>query len=535
MTKKEIRPTRCYNPAMPEIKRTSWVARHWKRAAIALVFVGILLCRDYIAPRIGYAVVAMETANEHDKTIREFAAPSPGIQFARDIILLLIAVGGIWVAHRRNVALDRQSKAAADAVKNDSRRHVYERFSTAVELMAKTTAGNEPAISARVGGIYIMQELAEQQPEKFARQAVKNLSTYIKDNARLTSTEPHKDAPRDNKRKSGVAVLGEDVKAAFDVLGKLFKDEVPGISDDDVNFADQNFSNLDMSHVQVNLRYYKNWREVNFQGADLRGASFAPAANLTGANFQGAWLSGATFGERVCLQEANLRTSRMDSTWLECVDFSGADLSGAKLFRAYALRADFTRANLQGANLAEATFGDNEDSPAENCACFAQANLEGSRLVKATLCHANMTSTFLWGADFVDADLRGADFSGAQFEATNMSGAEFDSVPQELKDRMSDNIWFGSGDTWAEGIRPRGDDDPWYFERHHGYYALDGVLRNFSEANGHSRLSMRMVFAMQREAVSFTHETQEPFGPYWSGWLKRVDPSTGRYNWDEDY
>ena len=534
MTKKEIRPTRCYNPAMPEIKRTSWVARHWKRAAIALVFVGILLCRDYIAPRIGYAVVAMETANEHGKTIREFAAPSPGIQFTRDLILLLIAVGGIWVAHRRNVALDRQSKAAADAVKNDSRRHVYERFSNAVELMAKTTVGNKPAISARVGGIYIMQELAEQQPEKFARQAVKNLSAYIKDNARLTSTEPHKDAPRDNKRKSGVAVLGEDVKAAFDVLGKLFKDEVPGISDDDVNFADQNFSNLDMSHVQVNLRYYKNWREVNFQGADLRGASFAPAANLTGANFQGAWLSGATF-DRVCLQEANLREVQTDGgTSLVFADLSKADLRGAVLPGTYAVCANFSHAKLQGANLTGANFESDEDCPAQNRACFAGANLEGAKLSNATLCHANMTSTLLWGADFVDANLRGADFSGAQFNATNMSGAKFDFVPTSMKEAMDSHVWFAGDDAWADGICQRGVDAFWDF-RERDYYALNGVMRNFSESSTDSRLSPAVSFAMQREALSLTHEEQEPFSPNWNEWLKGVDSRTGKHHYDEDY
>ena len=392
--------------------------------AVACVLAGVLLGRDYIAPRIGYAVVAMETTDEHGKTIREFAATSPEGQFTRDLILLLIAVGGIWVAYRRNAALDRQSKAAADAVVNDSRRHTYERFSNAAELMAKTTAGNEPAISARVGGIYIMQELAEQQPEKFARQAVRNLSAYIKDNAQLTSAKPHKDVSRDNKRKSGVAVLGEDVKAAFEVLGKLFEDKVPGVSDDDVNFADQNFSNLDMSHVQVNLHYYKNWREVNFQGADLRGASFAPAANLTGANFQGAWLSGATF-DRVCLKDANLREAQMDGTSLEFADFSEANLRGAMLFNTYAVCANFSRTMLQGAYLVGANFGGDEDCPAQKHACFDHANLEGAKLSNATLCHANMAYTLLWGADLVDADLRNADFSGALFDATNMSGAKF--------------------------------------------------------------------------------------------------------------
>ena len=524
---------------MSKIKPTRrWIARHWKWVAVACVLAGIVLCRDYITPR-GYAATAMETTDKHGKTIRE-TAPSPAAQFVRDLILLLVGggiggIGGLWIGHRQNIALDRQSKAAADAVSNESRHRTDEKFSRAVELMAKTTADNKPAIHARVGGIGIMRELAEQQPEKFARQVVRNLSAYIKDNAQLTSTEPHKNSPRDNKRKHGVAVLGADVKEAFEVLGKLFKDEVPGISDDDVDFSDQNFSNLDMSCVQVELHHYKNWREVNFQGADLRSASFAPAANLTGANFQGAWLSCATF-DRVCLQEANLRDAQMDDgTSLAFADFSKADLRGAVLPGTYAVCANFSHAKLQGANLTGANFESDEDCPAQNRACFAGANLEGAKLSNATLCHANMASTLLWGADFVDADLRGADFSGAQFEATNMSGAEFDSVPQELKDRMSDNIWFGSGDTWAEGIRPRGDDDPWYFERHHGYYALDGVLRNFSEANGHSRLSMRMVFAMQREAVSFTHETQEPFSPYWNEWLKRVDSRTGKHHYDEDY
>lgn len=519
---------------MSKIKCAScWVARHWKWVAVATVLV-VLLGRNYIAPYMGYGAVAMEATDSRGETIRELATLSPGTQFARDLILLLIAVIGIWEAHRRNTALDRQSKAAADTVAHDSHRHTHERFSKAVELMAKTTADKKPAISARVGGIYIMQELAEQQPEKFARQAVKNLSAYIKDNARLTSTQPHKDAPRDNKRKSGVAVLGEDVKAAFDVLGKLFKDEVPGISDDDVNFADQNFSNLDMSHVQVNLRYYKNWREVNFQGADLRGASFAPAANLTGANFQGAWLSGATF-DRVCLQEANLREVQTDGgTSLVFADLSKADLRGADLPGTYAVCANFSQAKLQGANLTGANFEGDEYCPAQNRACFASANLEGAKLSNATLCHANMASTLLWGADFVDADLRNADFSGAQFDATNMSGAKFDFVPKSMKEAMNGHVWFAGDDAWADGICQRGVDAFWDF-RERDYYALNGVLHNFSESSTDSRLSPTVSFAMQREALSLTFEEQEPFSPHWNEWLKRVDPRTGKHHYNEDY
>ena len=523
---------------MSKIKPTRrWIARHWKWVAVACVLAGIVLCRDYITPR-GYAATAMETTDEHGKTIRE-AAPSPDAQFVRDLILLLVGggiggIGGLWIGHRQNIALDRQSKAAADAVSNESRHRTDEKFSRAVELMAKTTADNKPAIHARVGGIGIMRELAEQQPEKFARQVVRNLSAYIKDNAQLTSIEPHKNSPHDNKRKHGVAVLGADVKEAFEVLGKLFKDEVPGISDDDVDFSDQNFSNLDMSCVQVELHHYKNWREVNFQGADLRSASFAPAANLTGANFQGAWLSCATF-DRVCLQEANLRDAQMDDgTSLAFADFSKADLRGAVLPGTYAVCANFSHAKLQGANLTGANFESDEDCPAQNRACFAGANLEGAKLSNATLCYANMASTLLWGTDLVDADLRNADFSGALFDATNMSGAKFDFVPTSMKEAMDSHVWFAGDDAWADGICQRGVDAFWDF-RERDYYALNGVMRNFSESSTDSRLSPAASFAMQREALSLTFEEQEPFSPYWNEWLKKVDPRTGKHHYDEDY
>lgn len=463
---------------------------HWKKwvgliALLAAVIAVVFMCKHGIAEWAGYGARLPKGSKEM----------SPGAQFFRDFMVLVIAVVGIVLAIVRAINLDSQAETARSQFElaNSQFQHQTDaatkqfnqaesrmldgRFSTAAELMAKEFAG-KPAIAARVSGINIMDEVANAAPDIFLTQTVKAMVAYIKDNAAETAKKPLQIEPENKFQELtkellldvGTFALGEDVKSAFAVLHRILSDkEVRGKMNKDVlDLSGQHFRKLDFGRAQI--EHYTNWSGTNLQGARLYKATFHKGVRLINTDFSNAVLSSAGLTEAK-LTLANMRETHLDK----------ADLRGAVMHCAILRGAHLQEAKMHGSDLSHLhplmTGKEANDSD------FSKANLRGAKLESANLRGADMTGADLRGADLRGADLRGADLSDAKFGATNMTGVEIDSasLTDSVKEAMSEEIWYALEDKWAQGIAEHTHNPTWDLELRNDddYYALAGIVRNF--------------------------------------------------------
>ena len=237
----------------------------------------------------------------------------------RNWMLMITTIGAAYFWWGRNRALKQQAET-------DRIRLTDERFSDAVKLLSQNDKNGKPAITARIGGIFVLEKLAKNFDSEYLAQVVKTLVAYIKENIQLTAKMPFAKSKTPEKAR----FLGEDVKAAFRVLDKLlgiYKLETMehfSLSNEDFDFCDHDFSWLDLLHVRsIGFCNYM-LLSIDMQGADL---SFL--------DFRGSDLSYAK------LQESILHKADLQGAMLEHAKLQGADLSNANL-----LYADFSEAKL---------------------------------------------------------------------------------------------------------------------------------------------------------------------------------------------
>ena len=399
---------------------------------------------------------------------------SAGAHFARDAALALLASISIGMVAWRNREVSRQADAARDQIKNESNRIAGERFSDAVKMLAQNE-GIKPAIAARIGGIYALQSLANNYIPEYAAQVVRILVAYVRENAQLTKI---------SRKDLGLNFLGEDVKAAFAILAQLLdeRDESPekkfGLSDNDLDFSNCDFSRLFLDYTQVNsLRHYR-WQEADLRGSDLRGSDLR-GSDLRGADFREVRMYGAK------LQGANLRGAILEGALLH-----NADLRGASL----------------GVGSVEKTF--------------EPTNLRGAKLRDADL----------RGAAFHGVDLSRADLNNAKLQDADLRDAILSEV-EKFPTLLSNQIWH-SGQLGLLAVKSIdvSSDREWILEPYRNCpYALAGVLRNY--------VITMPSHGLLKAARKLLDDNQLPpgFSENWRKRLEKVDPKTGIHPNDPDW
>lgn len=220
-----------------------------------------------------------------------------------------VIVGGVAL-----VSNWRTQRMATAAILAAQQGPMTDRWVSAVRLLASATESDQPSVEARLGAIYLIEQIARESPV-YRVPALELLAAYVREHSQIgrTSLEPATDV------QSILTVLGRSGQEGIDLRRVVLWG------------ADLESGNL----VAANLSQ-----------ARLRGARFVGArlqrARLRDADLVGADLSGAN------LRGANLTGADLSATKLHGTDLQGADLSGAKL------RA----ADLQNASLVDATLGD---------------------------------------------------------------------------------------------------------------------------------------------------------------------------------
>ena len=244
----------------------------------------------------------------------------------RNWMLGITPIGAAIFWYLRNQVLKQQADAGDRQVEIDRIRLTDEQFSDAVKLLSQNDENGKPTIAARLGGIFVLEKLANSLVLEYGAQVIKTLVAYIKENIQLTA----KPLLAENKKMKEARPMGEDVKTAFDILDKLLGAhkleaiEQFGLSIDNFDFCGHDFSWLHLFRV----------RSIDFRNCMLLGIDMQ-SADLLGSDLRGANLSYAK------LQKTMLRETKLQGVMLERAKLQGADLSGAKL-----LYADFSAAEL---------------------------------------------------------------------------------------------------------------------------------------------------------------------------------------------
>ena len=227
----------------------------------------------------------------------------------RNLGLVAGGLFALWFAYRRSVVADRQARSSQDQAKaalhqaeTSQRGLLNERYQKGAEML-----GSE-VLSVRLGGIYALQRLADDEPEEYHVQIMKLLCAFV---CHPTKAEYKDDStrPTGTERKPNIRdyQVREDVQEAMTAIGTR--------SDADVELE----------------------KKAKF-APDLSGAVL-PFVYLFGANLTDAVLTDAKFyPANLTVQEQN----KSRNTFL----FSGADLSQANLSNAFLTGANLTRADL---------------------------------------------------------------------------------------------------------------------------------------------------------------------------------------------
>ena len=224
-----------------------------------------------------------------------------------------LVIGGfiaIWLTLRRIRAADRQAQTAQRGLMN-------ERYQKATEMLGSDV------LSVRLGGIYALQRLAEEDPEQYHVQIMRLLCAFVRN--------PVKDEEVD-KENQAKPLLREDVQTIMDVIATR-------------------------SGADIELEKKANFKP-QLTGADLRGGVFA-GGNLSSVDLSGAILSGkildfVNYGTHLSSVFLPPGMTTFDDVNLSDALFINANLSGLFFMRVNLSDAVFIDANLSGTRLSSA-------------------------------------------------------------------------------------------------------------------------------------------------------------------------------------
>ena len=231
----------------------------------------------------------------------------------RNVGLVIAAAIALPLALWRSVVGWRQADTAQRSLLN-------ERYQKGAEML-----GNE-VLSVRLGGIYALQQLAQENPGEFHIRIMKLFCAFARHPVKDVSITP---AQREQRLRR--TPLRQDVQAIMDII-------------------------INRSESLVAVERSADYR-LDLRGAVLQGIIVA-GANLSRANLSGADLSGGLITERTNLSCAIFVNSKLGgiviggNSNLYKAQFLDAILIGAKLFDVNLSCANLTNAKLSGAELA---------------------------------------------------------------------------------------------------------------------------------------------------------------------------------------
>jgi uncharacterized protein YjbI with pentapeptide repeats len=298
---------------------------------------------------------------------------------------------GLYFTWRRIEISQQELEATRD-------QQVTERFTRAIDQLGATdNEGKNKKLEIRLGGIYALERIARDSPERDYSTVMQVLTAYVRENTAQ--------APGPPERSSDVASTANEATA--EAVERVEQPAPPELLRPTADIQ----AILDVLRRTQETVPEKHRTPLNLHVADLQGAELNGAL-LVGAFLRETILRGAHL-YRANLQGANLYRADLQRADLQAADLQQANLRGAILQEADLRGAILQRADLQAADL-------------------QQANLQGANLIKAHLYRANLQGANLGGAILQEADLWGAILGGANLGGANLGGANLQEANLEL-------------------------------------------------------------------------------------------------------
>lgn len=252
------------------------------------------------------------------------------LQTILNLVLIISAPLAFGFALWRAIVAGRQAKASSRQVEISQNQAVIalralsnERYQRGAEMLGS------PTLTARLGGIYALQWLAEEYPEHYQSQVLQLFCAYVRD-------------PDGGKEASFLTPPGSmrlDVAAAIEAINAVRKAS---------SFAEKSgLLNLDLRGARLNGMTLRNGNlsranmtKTAINGADLEGA------NLSGVDLTGAELRNNSL-KRACLAEAIIHEANLTSAKL-----CHANLENAQISRSQLRNARFDSASVKGVTVA---------------------------------------------------------------------------------------------------------------------------------------------------------------------------------------
>ncbi|AFZ27852.1 putative low-complexity protein [Cylindrospermum stagnale PCC 7417] len=297
-----------------------------------------------------------------------------------------------YYASRTAKAANDNAKAANENAEIARDKQITERFAKAIELI-----GNE-RLEVKLGGIYALEQIAKDSPEKYHWTIMEVLTAFVRENApvKKVAEEDEGEIPK----------LRTDIQAALTVIGRRNAEE-------DEGKRPKLRTDIQAALTVIGRRNYEKEKEnqrIDLSNIDIRDA------NLDKAHLEKASLYQANLQEAV-LSEANLQEASLYQANLQEAVLSEANLQGANLCQANLQRASLSKANLQRAFL-------------------YQANLQRAFLYQANLQEAVLSEANLQGANLYQAKLQGAKFTSAK----NLTSQQIESAEGDENTILPDDI-----------------------------------------------------------------------------------------------
>ena len=310
---------------------------------------------------------------EKDKVIIQNGVYSTIVQALGGMALLTTA----WIGYSNFKIGEKNLEVTQKNLKVSEEKQVTERFSKAIEHL-----GNQE-IAIRVGGIYALEQIATDSPDKYHWTIVEILSAFVREKSnQVASNIAESNDNLSSDLENTLQRVKLDIQVAIYVLGRR------------------------------NIERDPKGKVVDLKGAklekiDMEKANFSKAilgdANLTGAN----------------LTMANLSEAYLTGTILK-----NAVLHGANLHRATIINANMNRANLSSAQAVFLGVRMFDSDP------------DGADLSGATIINVDMS-----GADFTGVNLTNADISGVDLrEARNLTWKQVKSTASHSTDNLPDYL-----------------------------------------------------------------------------------------------
>jgi len=229
---------------------------------------------------------------------------------------------------------------------------ITERFTRAIDQLGETDDDGNPRLEIRLGGIYALERIDKESPERAYHSTVMEvLTAYIRENApwppksakspevdfvkppgggSVSESASNETAEQDESPEQGEEpakrVPRTDIQAILGVINRREEDAVPekhrlqslDLRGTDLRGADLSGAHLegaDLSgaHLEGAILFNANLKGAHLLGAHLEGAILS-LANLEGAILSGAHLEGAIFSEAHLKEAINLTSDQLKWT-----------------------------------------------------------------------------------------------------------------------------------------------------------------------------------------------------------------------------